>query len=167
MPSTYDIIDVMSGRGAHLYELVRLARPIVLNSARVVEAGVREAGWTVGSRAVMEVLVHGGPTTVPRVAAQLSLARQNVQRQVDALVRLGHVAIAPNPGHRRSVLVQATDEGRRAFLRVHDRELADLAQLAPECSGRDIATAIEVLRHVDAGIRARAVDGARDEGRQP
>ncbi|MDZ5662874.1 winged helix-turn-helix transcriptional regulator [Nocardioides sp. zg-1308] len=145
----------MSSRGEVLYDLLRLVRPIVLGSARVVDEGLRGTGWTVGSRAVMEVLVVDGAATVPRVATRLSLARQNVQRQVDELVRLGHVATAPNPDHRRSVLVAPTAEGRRLFGRVHDRELADLARLAPECSVQEIAAATEVLRSVEAAVRAR------------
>ncbi len=93
----------MSRRGSDIYALLQLVRPIVLNSARVVEGEVRALGWTVGSRAVMEVLCAEAPLTVPHVAARLSLARQNVQRQVDQLTRLGHLHATPNPAHRRSV----------------------------------------------------------------
>ena len=157
----------MSERGAHIYELLRFVRPIVLGSARVVEADVRGLGWTVASRAVMEVLVAQAPLTVPQVASRLSLARQNVQRHVDELTRLGHVHALQNPAHRRSVLVQPTPSGRAAFRAVHARELADLSDLATTCTDEDLHTAERVLAALDHDIRdrVRATGRRAEEGR--
>jgi len=42
----------MFDRGAALYEVLRQVRPLVLNSARVVEASLRPEGLSVGLRAV-------------------------------------------------------------------------------------------------------------------
>ncbi|MGX5655644.1 MarR family transcriptional regulator [Geodermatophilus nigrescens] len=143
-------------RGEAVYEVLRRARPLVLDSARVVEARVRDRGWTVGSRAVVEVLAESGPATVPQVARALSLARQNVQRHVDDLLRLGHARRSANPGHRRSVLVELTGDGRRAFEDLRAGELADLGRLAPGCSAADLATAAAVLAALGRDVRARA-----------
>ena len=154
----------MSDRGARIYELLRFVRPIVLSSARVVEAHVRDLGWTVGSRAVMEVLVAEAPLTVPQVASRLSLARQNVQRQVDELTRLGHLHVIENPAHRRSVLVEPTAEGRAAFRAMHAHELAALADLATTCTDEDLRTGARVLAALDHDIRGRArASGSRAE----
>jgi DNA-binding MarR family transcriptional regulator len=153
----------MSGRSTQLYELLRHVRPLVLGSARVVEHLVRDLGWTVGARAVVEVLSERGPATVPEVAAQLSLARQNVQRQVDDLTRLGHVRSRANPAHRRSLLVELTPAGRRAFDHIHARELADLALLADECSDDEIAVATRVLAALERDIGARRTSGGSAE----
>ena len=154
----------MSQRGSSVYALLRMVRPIVLNSARVVEAEVRALGWTVGSRAVMEVLDAEGPLTVPQVAFRLSLARQNVQRHVDDLTRLGHVHAIFNPAHRRSVLIQPTAAGRRAFRMLHTRELRDLARIAPTCTDEDLRTAARVLAELNRDIAERAATtAARDE----
>lgn len=146
----------MTDRGAFVYEVLRSVRPIILSSTRVVEAQVRELGWTVGARAVMEVLYAEAPLTVPQVAVRLSLARQNVQRLVDELIRLDHVKTSPNPAHRRSVLVQPTVKGRAAFRDLHDRELTQLAQMALACTDEDLETAARVLRALDRAIQARA-----------
>jgi len=146
----------MSVRGQAIYELLRHVRPMVLNSARVVTAQVGELGWTVGSRAVVEVLAEGGPATVPQVADRLFLARQNVQRHVDELVRLGHARTKPNPAHRRSVFVQLTSEGRDTFDRAHARELEVLASLASTCSDQELAIASRVLAALDRDIHAHA-----------
>lgn len=136
-----------------LYELLGHVRPLVLNSTRVVEAGLHEVGWTVGSRAVIEVLLTGGAATVPQVAAQLDLARQNVQRHVDELRRLDHVRTRPNPNHRRSFLVEPTPLGERAFRRVHAEETAALADLVPEHDLTEIRQAATVLAALDRDVR--------------
>lgn len=139
-----------------LYELIGHVRPLVLNSARVVESGLHEVGWSVGSRAVMEVLVTTGPGTVPQVADRLDLARQNVQRHVDELRRLEHVSPRPNPRHRRSVIIEPTASGERAFGEVQERELATMAGLVPEIDLEEIRRATEVLAALDRDVRARA-----------
>ena len=112
--------------------LRRLVRPIVLNSARVVEAAVRPLGWTVGSRAVMDALDSEAPLTVPQIAFRLSLARQNVQRHVDELLRLDHLQATPNPAHRRSVLIQPTPQlARRSGPCMHASSLSSRMSPAP------------------------------------
>lgn len=146
----------MKGRGEALRELIGHVRPLTLNSARVVESGLHEVGWSVGSRAVMEVVVGAGAATVPQVAERLDLARQNVQRHVDELRRLDHVDSRPNPRHRRSVLIEPTALGETAFDEVRRRELAAMAELAPEIDLAEIRRATEVLAAVDRDVRARA-----------
>lgn len=145
----------MYHRGSQVYELLRQVRPIVLGSARAVEDGVRELGWTVGSRAVVEVLAEEGPATVPQIAARLSLARQNVQRHVDELSRLSHARTRPNPAHQRSVLVELTDAGRQAFVGVRTRELEALDPMCADCTDDELAAASKVLAAMDRDIRAR------------
>lgn len=146
----------MSQRAEALHEFLGHVRPLVLNSARVVESGLHGVGWSVGSRAVMGILVDAGPATVPQVAARLDLARQNVQRHVDELRRLDHVEAHPNPKHRRSVLIEPTALGEKAFEEVRKRELAAMAELAPEIDLEEIRRATEVLAAVDRDVRARA-----------
>ena len=156
----------MSERRATHLRLLRLVRPIVLSSARVVEADVRSLGWTVGSRAVMEALESEAPLTVPQIAIRLSLARQNVQRHVDELIRLDHLHATPNPAHRRSVLIQPTAQGREAFRTLHARELADLADLAHTCTDQDLETAAQVLTALHHDIRNRATGASPAQDRR-
>lgn len=148
----------MSERGRALYEVLRHVRPLVLNSARVVEASLRPAGLTVGMRAVLEVLAEHGTATVPAIADRLDLARQGVQRHVNDLLALSYVRTRENPAHRRSVLVALTTAGTGAIDRVRDDELRQLAALAPDCTDREIATAARVLRSLSRDIRRRALE---------
>lgn len=143
-------------RGHALYEVVLEVRPLVLNSVRVVEAGGRSDGLSVGMRAVLEVLAEVGRATVPVLAERLELARQGVQRHVDALAELGYVAARDNPAHRRSVLIAMTPVGTGVFSRLRDDELRVLGELAAECDRAEIATAVKVLRALNRDVRARA-----------
>lgn len=139
-----------------VYDVLRQLRPLVLNSARVVGDRVSAEGWTVGMRAVIEVLVEGGDATVPMIAQRMDLPRQAVQRHVNDLLGLGHVETLANPAHRRSVLVTVTAEGRQAFARMRRSELAELSTLAPERSADDLRLAAEVLADLNRGIRDKA-----------
>ena len=143
-------------RGAALYGVLRHARPLTLNSARVVETALKPHGLTVGMRAVLEILADHGSATVPAIAQRLGLARQGVQRHVDDLVTLGHAETRDNPAHRRSVLVVLTTAGTAALDRIRADELHDLAAMAPECSPAEIATATRVLEALSRDIRRRA-----------
>jgi DNA-binding MarR family transcriptional regulator len=145
----------MLARGAALYDVLRHVRPLVLNSARVVEAALRPEGLSVGTRAVLEVLAEHGPATVPAIGDRLDLARQGVQRHVNDLLKRGYVESRPNPAHRRSVLIALTGGGTEVIGRIRDAELRELATLAPECTEQEIATAAKVLAALSRDVRRR------------
>jgi DNA-binding MarR family transcriptional regulator len=144
----------MLDRGLAVYEVIREVRPLVLSSARVVEASLRADGVSVGMRAVLELLAEGGAATVPALAARLSLARQGVQRHVNDLSGRGLVKSRVNPEHRRSVLIELTTAGEALFARVRADELGRLAGMAAECSPEEIAAAVKVLRALNRDVRA-------------
>ena len=146
----------MADRGAAIYEVLRHVRPLVLNSARVVEAAPRPDGLSVGLRAVLEVLAEHGPATVPAVGEWLDLPRQGVQRHVNDLLALDYAEARPNPAHRRSVLIALTGTGAEVIDRVRDAELRQLAELARECTHDEIVTAAKVLRSLSRDVRQRA-----------
>ena len=146
---------MLSGRGQQLYEVLRNVRPLVLNSARVVEASLAADGVSVGMRAVLEILAEAGPATVPAIAERLDLARQGIQRHVNDLAALGFVESRANPAHRRSVLIDLTPAGRHRFDRIRGDELASLDRMAAECTDDEIDAAIRVLRALNRDVRRR------------
>ncbi|MEU8658231.1 MarR family winged helix-turn-helix transcriptional regulator [Actinoplanes philippinensis] len=146
----------MSERGATVYEILRHVRPLVLNSARVVEASLRADGLTVGMRAVLEVLAEHGPMTVPDLADRLDLARQGIQRHVNDLTERGWTASHANPAHRRSVLIATTPAGAELFARIRAGELSRLGRMAADCTPDEITTALRVLAALSRDVRAEA-----------
>jgi DNA-binding MarR family transcriptional regulator len=145
-------------RGSDLYEVLEQIRPLVLNSARVVEASLKPLDLTVGMRAVLEVLANHGPATVPAIGAWLDLARQGVQRHVNDLLERGHVESRANPGHRRSVLIALTEAGAETIRHISEDERRHLSRMAQDCTAQEIAGAIKVLRALNQDVRRRALD---------
>jgi DNA-binding MarR family transcriptional regulator len=143
-------------RGAMLYDILRQVRPLVLNSARVVEASLKPHGLTVGMRAVLEILHDSGATTVPAIARHLDLPRQGVQRHVNDLGARGYVEARPNAAHRRSVLIALTPSGGEVIQQVTDAELRQLATLALDCTDDELRTAVKVLASLSRDVRRRA-----------
>jgi DNA-binding MarR family transcriptional regulator len=141
-----------------MYDLVRLVRPMTLNSARIVEAGLRPFGLTVGRRAVLEILIEEGAMPVPAIARAFDVSRQAAQRLVNELRASDHVAVSANPRHRRSQLVDVTSAGRDAFRHVHASELRLLQELAPEVATADLEAALRVLTAVARDIRRNALN---------
>lgn len=146
----------MCTRGELVDEILGLVRPLVLNSARVVEDRVRNEGWTVGMRAVALVLNRMGPATVPAIAEVMDLSRQAVQRHVNELLTLDHASTQVNPRHQRSVLINLTEAGEQALGRIREAELNDMANLAPGYTDTDLKTAYAVLAALDRDLRALA-----------
>jgi DNA-binding MarR family transcriptional regulator len=154
----------MSGdRGARLYEVLEQIRPLVLNSARVVEAELKPLGLTVGMRAVLEVLGNHGPLTVPAIGGRLDLPRQGVQRHVNDLIERDLVESRTNPGHRRSVLIALTDAGSEVIRRVGHDERRHLSHMAQDCTAQEIAAAVKVLKTLNHDVRLRLQEGGRDQ----
>ncbi len=142
-----------------MYGLVRLARPIVLDSARIVERDVRTLGWTVATRAVVEILHAAGPSTVPQIGQELSLARQNVQRVVDTLIDAGDAQAVANPAHRRSMLIRLTRRGTASYETLHRREVQALSAMASDFTDAEIALAERVFASLAADIHERSRHG--------
>src|ERR1700722_11014166 len=95
------IIEVFRLNGRLLAAGDRLVAPIGLTSAR---------GQGIGAIAFSPM-----PEPVARLARNLGLNRQGVQRIVNELAEEGIVAFQENPHHRRAKLVVLTETGHRAY----------------------------------------------------
>jgi DNA-binding MarR family transcriptional regulator len=67
---------------------------------------------SLGKRGVLLLLMRSGPQTVPQIAQKKEVSRQYIQKVVNQLAQVGYVAFAENEAHKRSSLVQLTDQGR-------------------------------------------------------
>src|SRR5262249_8883454 len=93
-------------------EVFRLnGRLIASGDALVAKIGLTSARWQV----LGAIALQAGPTPVVRIADQMGLTRQSVQRIVDALEQQRLVAFRPNPHHKRAQLVALTASGSALF----------------------------------------------------
>jgi DNA-binding MarR family transcriptional regulator len=95
------VIDIFKLNGALLSS----------GDALVHDLGLTSARWQVlGAIAFSPV-----PLPVAHIARNMGLSRQAVQRSVDDMLRDNLVRLAPNPHHRRAMLVTMTQQGDEAY----------------------------------------------------
>lgn len=138
----------------HLYEAIRLVRPLHLNVHRFVEHLLHSTDLTVTDRAVLEAIIETGPSTVSEISRLLSLKRQQVERAVTALTRGNLVERSDNPAHKRARLCSATVAGTQMFDRLHQAELDAVLEMCDGLDPHEIETAARVLASIDAHFRA-------------
>lgn len=95
-----------------IVEVFRLNGLLIATADKLVARfGLTGARWQVlGAIEMSET-----PETVARLARNMGLTRQSVQRVVNAMVDEGLLSFRDNPHHQRARLVEMTGKGRAAF----------------------------------------------------
>lgn len=108
--ATHDPFDHPAN--ALVLEIFRLNGSLIkFGDTLVKPLGLTSARWQ-----VLGSVAHGRDTfSVARLADNMGLARQSVQRIVDELAEAGLVGFAANPAHKRAKLVVMTRQGERVF----------------------------------------------------
>ena len=138
----------------HLYEAIRLVRPLHLNVHRFVEHLLSSSDLTVTDRAVLEAIIETGPSTVPEVSRLLSLKRQQVERAVTTLTQANLIERSDNPAHKRARLCAATTAGTQMFNTLHQTELDAVLEMCNDLDPNEIDAAARVLAAIDERFRA-------------
>lgn len=136
--ATQVILSAFRANGLLLSAGDRMAAPQGLTSAR----------WQVLGAIVLEQR----PLTVPQIARRMGLTRQSVSASVRRLVDDGLLVFAPNADHRRSPLIDLTDEGRRAYTAVDKQQATWVNQLANGISVTDLRTTARVLDELSRAL---------------
>lgn len=116
---------------------------------------VAGTGITADEYAVLGAIGVLRSVSPTELAARLHVPPTTISRHVARLVEAGLAERAPNPGDRRSYLLELTDEGRRIVrtiaprVRRHVQRLAELA---------DVGAIDEALVELERAARAVAVD---------
>jgi DNA-binding MarR family transcriptional regulator len=139
--------------GAALTELIveifRLnGRLLVAGDRLVAELGMTSARWQVLGAVALSPL----PEPVARVARNMGLNRQGVQRIVDELAEQGLVAFRGNPHHRRAKLVVLTEKGRKTYEEISNLQAPWVNALATALDPLDITAAAELLKTLRARL---------------
>ena len=97
--------------------LFRLNGLLIAEGDEMTEAlGLTSARWKV----IGVIALSNSGLTVPGIARVLGQSRQAVQRITDVMATDGLLSYEPNPKHKRSVLVELTEEGKTAYKDLRD-----------------------------------------------
>lgn len=92
--------------------IFRINGLLLADGDRMAEGvGLTSARWKV----IGVIALSNAGVTVPGIARALGQSRQAVQRITDVMQIDGLVSYATNPRHKRSVLVQLTDQGQQVY----------------------------------------------------
>jgi DNA-binding MarR family transcriptional regulator len=128
------VLSLFRLNGLLIAEGDKMTRDLDLTSAR----------W----RVIGAVALSSSGLTVPGIARVLGQSRQAVQRIADVMVNDGLVEYSPNPKHKKSVLVNLTEEGKSAYAIL--REVQDPWALATteDISQEELETSLFVIRRL-------------------
>lgn len=85
------------------------------SATSVYDRALRPTGLRVTQFAVLRILERAGPLPVTRLAAEASLERTTMARNLDPLERRGLVRITADEDDARSRLAELTEDGRTAL----------------------------------------------------
>ena len=134
-------------------DLFRLNNLLLAAGDRLVaDLGLTSARWEIlGAIAYAE-----RPQPVAWLARDMGANRQNVQRIINDLQKMGLVAFEPNPHHRRAQLVTLTDKGKQTFDAAMRLQAPRVNKLSEGLSVKDVETTHRVI----LALRKR-LDGSR------
>jgi DNA-binding MarR family transcriptional regulator len=110
-----------------------------------------QSGLSSPRLSALSVVVLSGPLSLAELAAAEQVRPPTMSRIVDGLVETGLITREAKPGDRRSVRIEATEEGRRLLQSGRERRvraLTDRLGKIAESERRALARGIEILERV-------------------
>lgn len=137
-----------------IVEVFRLNGLLISNADKLVaKFGLTGARWQ-----VMGALVQtGGLETVPRLARDMGLTRQSVQRVVNEMVADGMLKFEENPHHKRSKFVRMTAKGENVFSAALEIQIPYVRELSEGISKKRLIDAKHVLEHIRQRLAEKEV----------
>ena len=127
-----------------IHEILRIHGRILAAGDRLTnDLRLTSARWQ-----VLGAIHSGGSATVAKIARNMGLQRQSVQRVVDLLVEEGLIELVTNPDHARAKLAQLTAAGRNKLRKVDQRQVGWADRIARDMSPKAIAAAASILRQL-------------------
>jgi DNA-binding MarR family transcriptional regulator len=114
------------------------------------KVGQTQARWQLLS------VISDGSRTVAQIARRLGLVRQSVQRTANQLVRLRLARYVENPDHKRSPLVQITDQGMRSLALITREAEKAHVKLSADFKRAELVTALRVVRQLCSTLDGHA-----------
>ncbi len=127
---------------ALILELFRLnGRLLSAGDRLVADLGLTSARWQVLGAIALSVT----PEPVARLARNMGIQRQGVQRIVNELVDEGFVALKENSHHRRARLVVLTDKGSKTYAAATRRQRPWAERLSKGLKAKDLISTRQLL----------------------
>lgn len=105
--------------------------------------------------AVLECLLHKGPTAVNTIGQKVALTSGSITTAVDRLESRGLVERQASASDRRSKIVKLTPAGRALITREFQRHRKDMEKVAGALSDKERAQLLQLLRKI--GLSAHAL----------
>ncbi|HEX5527753.1 MAG TPA: MarR family transcriptional regulator [Solirubrobacterales bacterium] len=139
-----------------LTERAAQLRTAIVRTARRLrqEAAAETSGLTPTSVAALATIERHGPMTPSEIAAIERVKRPTITRTLACLEREGLIDRTPDPGDRRSALVEVNGAGRERLRRLRSRKNAYLARRMRDLSAEEVETlerATEILERMREG----------------
>ncbi|MGA7923326.1 MAG: MarR family transcriptional regulator [Thermoplasmata archaeon] len=133
-------------------------------TARLRRSLLRE-GLPFSRFVILRQLVFRGPTTSRALADALGVTTANMPGLVDRLEADRFVRRTRNPKDRREILLEATPEGRRRFLRLKKTAEKELLGAFDGWSDEDLRALLESLRRFSGGLGRMTSSSSRSSDR--
>jgi DNA-binding MarR family transcriptional regulator len=112
-------------------------------------------GLSSGRMSLMRSLFGGGPQTVSAIAASRPVARQGIQRMVNAMLKDDLLVLRDNPRHKRAKLVQLSATGAVLFQQVLQEEIEFMNVLSEGLSLDAVEQCRELLGQIRGRLKSR------------
>jgi MarR family 2-MHQ and catechol resistance regulon transcriptional repressor len=131
-------------------KLLRAAKAVVVR----LEPGLTRAGLTSTQLGVLEAILHKGPLTQRELGRKVLTSAGNMTDVIDKLEHRGLVSRSRQPGDRRAVRVELTDEGRRTIEALFPTHAGRIAAAMGGLSSAELRELGALLRKLGLGASA-------------
>jgi DNA-binding MarR family transcriptional regulator len=153
----------MDGKFDSRHPLVGLSDELIRLNGRMkaLFAGARRPdGLGDSELSVLNAVVEADrPPTVPQIGRSFGQPRQLVQRAANSLIEAGLIEVAPNPDHKRAVLLRATEHGIALKRSIDERADAIAASITVGLDADNVRAATTALRAVRKQLEERLRSG--------
>jgi MarR family 2-MHQ and catechol resistance regulon transcriptional repressor len=152
----------MDDSGIHLWLVLWRAYEALHSHA---ERHIHSLGLGFSEFAVLELLLHKGPTPVNAIGAAVHLTSGSITTAIDRLETKGLVARYEHPTDRRARLVRLTKQGRGLIEAAFQEHVSAMQTATAGLTAGERAKAAELLKKL--GKYAAAADRAADRAVDP
>jgi MarR family transcriptional regulator, 2-MHQ and catechol-resistance regulon repressor len=148
----------MDASGIHLWLVLWKAYGSV---RRLADRHIHSLGLGFSEFAVLETLLHKGPTPVNTIGEMVQLTSGSITAAVDRLEQKSLVSRGADPADRRARIVRLTDEGRKLIDRAFRDHTAAMEAATAGLTASERNQAVALLKKLGLAAKAKGNPGDR------